>query len=199
MKSRFFISGELLFHNNNNTQNKVFVTVALLVLCFWKEILAQQNTACTGVTAGNFVRNSVSCHSYYYCDGRNAHAGDCPPNFNFNARMQVCDQPRSVDCTECSPWGVQHIQNPTSCSVYFRCSNGIRTPIACLANTFFDMDSGECRTSINSRCIPVSPPTATPIQIPTQTPIHLPTQSPTSSICIGHNAVNVGDVNDCTQ
>lgn len=203
MKSRFLASGELLFHNKyfetvTLTIHTAFVTIAFLFLCVGKEILAQQNTACTGVIAGNFVRNSASCQSYYYCDGRNAFAGDCPPNFHFNARMQVCDQPRSVDCTECSPWGVQHIQDPTTCSGHFRCSNGQRTSVTCSANLMFDLDTGECRAHGNGgRCIPPAPP-APPTGSPIQIPIN-PTHAPITSICSGHNAVTVGDASDCTQ
>lgn len=139
--------------------------------------MAQQNTACVGVNAGNFVRNSASCQSYYYCDGRNAWTGDCPPNHHFNARLQVCDHSQNVDCTECSPWGVQHIPNPTNCNGYYRCSNGQKSQMACPSNWLFDLDTGVCSANgKNGGCI-----------------------SQTTSICTGHSAVTVGDASDCTQ
>lgn len=151
--------------------------------------MAQQSTACSGVAAGNFVRNSASCQAYFYCDGRNAWDGYCPPNYHFNARTQICDQPQNVDCTGCSPYGIQHIQNPTTCNGFYICANGQRTALSCGSNLLFDIDSGECRA--NGRCVAAAPPTVSPNQPPTQAPITM--------ICSGHNAVTVGDAADCTQ
>lgn len=105
---------------------------------------AQIDLACAGAPAGNFVRNSAACNKYYYCNGEIARAGSCPPNFWFKAQTQMCHDVANVDCTECSRFGIQHIEDPLGCSSYYRCVNGQRSRIPCAPGLLFDREFGEC-------------------------------------------------------
>lgn len=138
-------------------------------------VSGQSSLACAGVALGNFVRNSASCQLYYYCNGQSALSGSCPTNFMFNARTQTCDPPQNVDCYECSTRGVQHLQHPTSCSSYYRCTNGVRTTVACSASLTFDVTTGECSATANKdHC--------------------------SRSVCVGQSGyTTVGDAYDCTK
>lgn len=68
----------------------------------------------------------------------------CPANLLFNARTQICDAAPNVDCTECSPFGIQHIEDPLGCSTYYRCVNGQKSRVQCAAGLMFNRQFGEC-------------------------------------------------------
>lgn len=152
----------------------VVLLFVLFVVTIISLTIAQKDIACSGVQVGNFVRNSGSCQSYYYCNGQAARSGQCPPTFFFNAKTQVCDLPSYVDCSECSPFGIQHLEDPLSCSHYYRCVNGQRSRIACASNLIFNVTIGECSIPESSDYC-------------------------SRSICAPYATyVKVGDPNDCT-
>lgn len=153
-------------------KNILFLTMCMAsVAC----ISAQSEFACAGVPAGQFVRNSESCQSYYFCDGKRAIPAMCPSNYLFNAKSQVCDHAVSVDCTECSTFGIQHLSDPSNCNGYLQCVNGQRSTVSCIGNLSFDKFLGDCnlQQSGESVCF--------------------------DSICTEYNEhVRIGDAKDCT-
>lgn len=148
---------------------------SIVLMQHFTQVNGQNSLACAGVTTGNFVRNSASCKMYYYCDGVIAHSGACPRDLMFNSRFQTCDLAHNVDCYECSARGVQHLQHPTSCNSYYRCTNGVRTTVTCSANLTFDLATGECSaTASKDHC--------------------------TLNVCVGRSGYHtVGNPYDCTK
>lgn len=136
--------------------------------------MGQSELACAGVPTGNFVRNSESCQSYYYCDGRTAIPAVCPDGFLFDAQAQVCDHPFNVDCTECSHFGIQHLEDPTTCNGYLQCVNGKQSTVLCTGDLSFDPKYGDCNVQQGNKvCY--------------------------NSICASFNEhLRIGDPKDCT-
>lgn len=119
-----------------------FLFVVLTIIL--KNTHQQRETVCAGVEDGSFVRNSASCRSFYLCNGGNPVPNNCPTGFYFNAAEQLCDHEESVDCTQCSPFGVQQIPHPHNCSMYYLCVTGIRTMRICGSGLRFDPRIGDC-------------------------------------------------------
>lgn len=65
----------------------------------------------------------------------------------------MCQIPSYVQCTGCSPFGVQHIAHPTDCSSYYLCVSGIRTLQKCKDNLLFDKSIGDCNAAGSVMCI----------------------------------------------
>lgn len=102
---------------------------------------------------GYFVRNSASCRSYYLCSGGKPVAGNCPTELYFNAAEQLCDVQDRVDCSRCSPFGVQQIPHPHDCSKYYLCVSGIRTMRICGSGLLFDPRIGDCNLERFVDCV----------------------------------------------
>lgn len=124
----------------------------LIILCSSQTIVSQISTACAGVASGSFVRNSNSCRAYYYCKDGEAHANECPDNYLFEPVRQVCQLPSYVQCTGCSPYGLQHIAHPIDCTSYYLCVAGIRTLKKCAENLLFDKTIGDCSAASSVQC-----------------------------------------------
>lgn len=125
------------------------------IILLWTVLLqrmanAQSELACAGVPAGQFVRNSNSCQSYYFCDGHTSIAAKCPANYLFNAKTQMCDSPPNVNCNECSALGIQHLPDPSSCTGYLQCVNGEQSQVTCAGNLEFDAKMGDCNVASSS-------------------------------------------------
>lgn len=73
----------------------------------------------------------------------------------FNAAHQTCDAQEYVDCTQCSPIGVQQIPHPTDCSKYYLCVSGIRTMRICGSGLMFDPRIGDCNLERLVDCVSV--------------------------------------------
>lgn len=122
-------------------------------MCSCQTILSQTATVCAGVPTGSFVRNSNSCRAYYYCANGVAHPGQCPENYLFEPARQICQIASYVQCTGCSPFGVQHIAHPTDCTSYYMCVSGVRTLRKCSEHLIFDKSIGDCNSASSAQCI----------------------------------------------
>lgn len=113
---------------------------------------SSRDPACAGVPNGEFVRNSESCSAYYYCNNERAIRATCPAPFVFEPRNQVCDNSFSVDCTVCSPRGIQNLEDPNDCRRFFHCAAGIRTHRFCSEGLVFDPRIGDCNLESLAPC-----------------------------------------------
>ncbi|KAJ6643059.1 Peritrophin-44 [Pseudolycoriella hygida] len=151
--------------------------MSLMVLCLSQRIDSQIDTVCAGVPTGSFVRNSNSCRAYYYCKDGVAYGNECPANYLFEPIRQVCHLPSYVECSACSPFGVQHLAHPMDCSMYYLCVSGIRTLRTCGENLFFDKAIGDCNVASSVKC-----------------------ERDYTQICSEFNGyVKIGDPNDCSK
>lgn len=116
----------------------------IALTCLLESTHQQTDTACAGVADGNFVRNSASCRSYYLCSEGKPYPNSCPSNLYFNPAQQICDIQERVDCTQCSPFGIQQIPHPYDCAKYYLCVYGIRTMRICGSGLYFDPKIGDC-------------------------------------------------------
>lgn len=131
------------------------VTIVILTLVFLSRILrirGQIGPACAGARDGQFVKNSESCGSYYYCENEMADPARCPAEFYFNPNTQICDHKFNVDCTQCSPTGIQNIEDPNDCRWYYRCVAGTRTHRSCTGGLVFDPQIGDCNVGGLDSC-----------------------------------------------
>lgn len=123
------------------------------MLTILKGTYQQKDTVCAGVEDGNFVRNSASCASFYLCKGGKGIANYCPRGLNFNAAEQICDAEVRVDCSQCSPFGIQQLPHATDCSRYYLCVSGIRTSRICGSGLSFDPRIGDCNLQRLVDCV----------------------------------------------
>lgn len=128
----------------------LFIFVVLTTL---RTTNQQKETACASVEDGNFVRNSASCRSFYLCNGGKPVANSCPADLYFNAAQQLCDVQENVDCTQCSPFGIQQIPHPHDCAKYYLCVAGIRTMRVCGSGLYFDPRIGDCNVERLVDCV----------------------------------------------
>lgn len=131
------------------------VTNAILTLVFLSRIISirgQIGPACAGARNGQFVKSSESCGSYYYCDNEIAVAAHCPAQYYFNPKTEICDHKFNVDCTQCSPNGIQNIEDPNDCRWYYRCVAGTRTHRPCTVGLVFDPHIGDCNVEGLTTC-----------------------------------------------
>lgn len=135
-----------------------------VLLTIFKSTHQQKDTVCAGVEDGSFVRNSLSCRNYFYCSEGKPLANICPSDLYFNAWQQLCDSEERVDCTQCSPFGVQQIPHPYDCAKYYLCVSGIRTMRICGEGLLFDPKIGDCNLQRLVDC--VSAPDVTNICTP---------------------------------
>lgn len=108
------------------------------------QLAAQKIPACAGVADDRFVRNSESCNAYYSCRDQLAEEAFCPGAFLFEAVTQTCDIATNVDCTLCSPFGVQNLEDPSDRHKYYKCVTGVRTHRTCGQGLAFDTRIGDC-------------------------------------------------------
>lgn len=135
-------------------------------------------TACAGVPNEMFVRNAMSCADYFHCSDEIPSTGRCPPTFFFDPITQSCDIDYSVDCTICSPFGMQNIEDPNDCRRYYRCIAGQRSHQTCGDNLVFDPSAGDCNVGNPEHC------------------------SAYNSVCKSFSNIRflrIGDPNDCTK
>lgn len=128
------------------------VLLTILLLAIGRSAVADKSPlilpnsfACAGARDGTFVRNSASCAAYYYChDGGRAEPDTCPPQTHFNAHRQRCEPLGFVDCSVCSPHGIQNLADALDMRSYYQCVAGIRQHRTCSPGLVFDADEGEC-------------------------------------------------------
>lgn len=124
--------------------------------------------ACAGVPDGTFIRSTKSCSHYYLCQNGAVVFGDkCPGNYLFNDAKQLCDFASTVDCNSCVQYGRPYFADPTSCSRFFQCVNGLRRTYQCRAGESFDEISNRCQKSGTVDCHLNSPDSPT---IPMENP-----------------------------
>ncbi|KAG4069822.1 hypothetical protein HA402_006837 [Bradysia odoriphaga] len=126
----------------------------IIILLLSKCILAYTSSICAQVPDGHFVRSSQSCNSYNRCDNGQPTHGTCPKGFSFHPSGQTCSHNIDVDCQKCSPYGIQNIPHPDDCSMYYRCTNGIRTTMKCSNQLLFDRHFGDCNLAQRVICEP---------------------------------------------
>lgn len=117
---------------------------SVLLSYYAAQLSAQKIPACAGVADDQFVRNSVSCNAYYSCWDQQAEEAYCPGEFLFEALTQSCDLATNVDCTQCSPFGVQNLEDPSDRHMYYKCVTGVRTHRSCGKGLAFDARIGDC-------------------------------------------------------
>lgn len=105
---------------------------------------AQKIPACAGVADDQFVRNSASCNAYYSCWDQIAEEAFCPGAYLFEPLTQTCDLEENVDCTQCSPFGVQNLEDPSDRHMFYKCIRGVRTHHSCSFGLAFDARIGDC-------------------------------------------------------
>lgn len=113
---------------------------------------SQMGPACAGAPNEMFVRNSMSCADYYHCSDEIPESGRCPAAFAFDAFTQTCNSEYSVDCTQCSPFGIQNLEDPNDCRRFYRCVAGQRTHRTCADNLVFDPSIGDCNVGSSAHC-----------------------------------------------
>lgn len=89
---------------------------------------------------------------FYYCEDGKAIAWRCPNGYYFNPISQICDHTYNVDCTLCSPVGIQNLADPNDCRRHFRCVGGVRTHRWCSGGLVFDAKLGDCNVEAAAPC-----------------------------------------------
>lgn len=113
---------------------------------------AQRDTACVGVPGMAFVRNPKSCSAYYLCiDGKLVESKEeCTGEFVFQpTNGGACNFASEVDCTECSPYGIQNVGIDNCDKEYINCNQGVKTQKSCGHYSYFNKDIGYCITNVN--------------------------------------------------
>lgn len=136
---------------------KIYIIFAAFLIGVAK---AQQSLVCANVPHASFVRHPRGCHSYYVCMNGTAHARDCPPGLKFEV-SGICEFPKHVDCSACSPFGFQSIRYPGSCRRYIECNQGERTILECSPGLYFDTVTLSCNLASLVNCTE-APATTTP-------------------------------------
>lgn len=106
--------------------------------------IAQQMLACAGVREDMFVRNAESCAAYYRCRGQIGEPDSCPGAYMFDPISQTCNERQEVDCRQCSPFGIQNLEDSDDRKRYYACVAGARTHRTCAAGLVFDTRIGDC-------------------------------------------------------
>ncbi|XP_037030730.1 peritrophin-1-like [Bradysia coprophila] len=122
------------------------------------------NQPCLGVPQDRprFAASPESCNAYIICmNGQAIPGGRCPEGLLFDAVNEMCS---SSSCTDCSPFGIQNLPYPQSCSRFIQCSMGIRTFSACPSGYFFDRTIGFCN---HAELVECDDPTITTTEPPT--------------------------------
>lgn len=102
------------------------------------------NQPCLGAPQDRprFAASPESCDAYIICtNGQTIRGERCPAGFLFDAVNEMCS---SSSCTDCSPFGIQNLPYPNSCTQYIQCSMGSRTFTSCPAGFHFDRTIGFC-------------------------------------------------------
>lgn len=143
------------------SSHKFEIVLYLIVAFGCMQINATDPRVCENVPAAvPFVRHPRGCNSYYVCWNGVAYTRDCPDGLNFDARG-VCEYPRNVDCSQCTPHGQTIIRVYDTCDQFIQCNNGKSTRMQCEAGLYFDTDTLKCRPHNEVACVPAPITTTT--------------------------------------
>lgn len=104
---------------------------------------------CLGRPNGFLINNPANCRAFYVCIGNIAGTAECPPNFNFNEELQLCDnqyfcQDNELNNDLCPNEGIHAFEKINSCTEFHFCFGGFHSIRRCADGLHFN--------SIESRC-----------------------------------------------
>lgn len=104
-----------------------------------------------------FVGDGATCRGYYFCKeiaggvDNTPQWMQCPQDKFFNSKLQACDNPLNVKCTEDRCDGRTKalvVSGKKGCRDYLRCENGVTVDEDSCGNYFFDEDAVHCTSDI---------------------------------------------------
>lgn len=103
---------------------------------------------CFGRPNGFLINNPANCRAFYVCIGNIAGTGECPPNFNFNEELQICDS--QYPCTDnifdglCPSDGIHAFERENSCNEFHFCFGGFHSVRRCADGLHFNSAEKRC-------------------------------------------------------
>lgn len=103
---------------------------------------------CLNRPNGFLINNPANCRTFYVCIGNIAGTGECPPNFNFNEELQICDSQYS--CTDdvydglCPNDGIHAFERVNSCNEFNFCFAGFHSIRRCADGLHFNSVEKRC-------------------------------------------------------
>ncbi|XP_052848721.1 uncharacterized protein LOC128260062 [Drosophila gunungcola] len=106
-----------------------------------------------GIEQGSIVSHPTDCDKYLICENGQLVEGLCGMGNVFKSCSGVCAPDTKATCWVCSnkPNGYQ-MPNPTDCTSYLTCWNGLATEHKCGASEWYN-GYGECAVDVNAKCI----------------------------------------------
>ncbi|XP_016969706.1 chitin-binding domain protein cbd-1 [Drosophila rhopaloa] len=106
-----------------------------------------------GIEQGSIVSHPTDCDKYLICENGQLVEGLCGVGNVFKNCSGVCAPDTKATCWVCSnkPNGYQ-MPNPTDCTSYLTCWNGLATEHFCEADEWYN-GAGECAIDVNAKCI----------------------------------------------
>ncbi|XP_017071265.1 uncharacterized protein LOC108107945 [Drosophila eugracilis] len=104
-----------------------------------------------GIEQGSIINHPTDCDKYLICDNGQLVEGLC--GVGNVLQNGVCVPDAKATCWVCSnrPNGYQ-MPNPTDCTSYLTCWNGLATEHSCGSGEWYNGDN-ECAVDVNAKCI----------------------------------------------
>jgi len=99
-----------------------------------------------------FVNDYSSCASYFSCVSYLPFEVTCPHPLYFDPNRLVCDSPQNVACSICRASGIHGVRDPTSCTRWTLCVNGVQIAQECAPGTAFDASIERCNLAEFVNC-----------------------------------------------
>ncbi|KAH8239126.1 hypothetical protein KR032_001120, partial [Drosophila birchii] len=107
-----------------------------------------------GIEQGSIIAHPTDCDKYLICENGQLVEGTCGVGNVFKNCSGVCAPDTGATCWVCSnkPNGFQMV-NPTDCTSYITCWNGLATEHTCPAGEWYNSDDSDCEIDVFARCI----------------------------------------------
>ncbi|KAH8269984.1 hypothetical protein KR018_001638, partial [Drosophila ironensis] len=107
-----------------------------------------------GLEQGAIVAHPTDCDKYLICNNGELVEGFCGVGNVFKNCSGVCAPDTGATCWLCSnkPNGYK-MPNPSSCTGYLTCWNGVATEHYCGSNEWYDLYSEVCAVDVNANCL----------------------------------------------
>lgn len=114
---------------------------------------ADLTKVCENVPNNALIRHPWGCNYYFVCLNNLAYFNICTEPLLFDG-IGNCTDPKSVDCSRCSPHGQYAIRVPGTCDSFINCDNGSPTVMHCSSGKYFDTNAQVCRHQNEVKCTP---------------------------------------------
>ncbi|XP_016997176.2 zonadhesin [Drosophila takahashii] len=106
-----------------------------------------------GIEQGAIISHPTDCDKYQICENGQLVTGLCGVGNLFKNCSGVCAPDTKATCWVCfnKPNGYQ-MPNPTDCTSYLTCWNGLATEHSCGADEYYN-GNGDCVPDLNAKCI----------------------------------------------